>query len=68
MYLGVLAFVALLLYPDAKSIWVAGFGIERRLKEVQPAAPLAREAAEGDTVLGSVPARDAIQQRLGQGS
>ncbi len=68
MYLGVLAFVGLLLYPDAKSIWVAGFGIERRLREVEPAAMMAREAAEGDTIAGSVPARDAIQQRLGQGS
>ena len=68
-YLGVLALVALLIYPDAKSIWIAGFGIEKRIREaVDPAAKMAREAAEGDIIEGSQQARDVIQQRLGQGS
>jgi len=67
-YLAVLAFAALLLYPDAKTIWIAGFGMERRLGEALKAADVATEATEGDVLAGSEVAQEVIQQRMGLGS
>jgi hypothetical protein len=68
-YLGVLALAALLLYPDAKTIWIGGFGIERRLG---PAEDVTAEATGGDVVgdviAGSKPAQELIQERFGAGS